>query len=122
MRKNLTRRERLRGRRALTRAFSSSQQASCPGAKLKYVANDLEWNRIVISLSRKFGTAVKRNRAKRTVREIYRILKYELLRGYDIAVILFPGEIDPQSRERQLRELFRRAGLLPAAPPQGHDQ
>ncbi|MCT4642457.1 MAG: ribonuclease P protein component [Bacteriovoracaceae bacterium] len=37
-----------------------------------YSKNDLEHSRLGLSISRKFGNAVRRNRLKRKIREIYR--------------------------------------------------
>ncbi len=119
MRRSLTKRERLKKRSDLRRIFASERQAHWPGAKLKYVRNELEWNRIAISLARKFGTAVERNRAKRVVREIYRNMKGEIAQGYDIAIILYPGDCDFPARREQVLGLLRKAGLL-APAVRGH--
>jgi ribonuclease P protein component len=111
MRKSLTRKERLKTGDALRRAFASRRQVSCAGAKIRFVENDAGLNRIAISITRKYGNAVERNRAKRTVREIYRNMKHELRPGFDIAIILYPGQVDYSQRKQQLDVLFRKAGL-----------
>ena len=112
MRKSLTKRERISKRTDLKRVFGSPTQVSCPGLKLRYLENDLRWSRLAISLSRKFGNAVKRNYAKRVVRETFRNLKGDLVPGYDIAVILYPSEAESARRRTDLVNLFRKAGLL----------
>jgi len=112
MRKSLTKRERISKRTDLKRVFGSLTQVSCPGLKLRYLKNDLRWSRLAISLSRKFGNAVKRNYAKRVVRETYRNLKGNLVPGYDVAVILYPSVAESARRRTDLVNLFRKAGLL----------
>jgi len=48
------------------------------------VANDLGESRIGITATKKFGSAVERNRAKRIVREVFRRAKDQVDGGYDI--------------------------------------
>ena len=112
MRKSLTRQERLKKRSDLKRIFASRRQVTGIGAKLKYAKNGLERNRIVVSVSRKYGTSVKRNKAKRVVKEIYRNMKENLVSGYDVAIMLFPGECDFSRRKEQIEQLFRKAGMV----------
>lgn len=121
MRKSLTKRERISKRSDLKRVFGSQRQVSLSGAKLKVRENGLEWSRLAISLSRRFGNAVQRNRAKRVVRETYRNLKGDLLPGYDVAVILYPNASESVRRRDGLEYLFRKAGLLETSPSQFAD-
>ena len=112
MRRSLTRDERLRARRDLRRVFVSRRQVSCPGVKIKFVKNELGRDRFAVSVSRSFGNAVVRNRAKRIVREIYRNMKHELRDGFDLVIILYPGAATYSERKGQLHSLFRKAGLI----------
>lgn len=49
--------------------------------------NNLNINRIGISVSKKVGNSVVRSRVTRLIRESYRLSEQKLLSGYDIVVI-----------------------------------
>ena len=52
--------------------------------------NALGHPRMGISISRKVGTAVRRNRIKRLMREAFRLRDRELPRGYDLVIVVRP--------------------------------
>ena len=52
-----------------------------------YSRNKLGINRIGITTSKKIGTAVRRNRARRIIREAYRQLEAETKSGYDFVFV-----------------------------------
>ena len=49
--------------------------------------NGLAHNRLGITVSKKIGKAVVRNRAKRRLREVYRINSANILQGYDFVLV-----------------------------------
>ena len=49
--------------------------------------NDLPYNRLGLSVSRKIGGAVQRNRLRRLFREAYRLTKRDLPTGLDLVLI-----------------------------------
>lgn len=70
--------------------------------------------RLGITVSKKVGKSVQRNRVKRLIREAFRILKLELLPNYDIIVVgrtAACGLSAHQVRD-SLHKLFHRASIL----------
>jgi ribonuclease P protein component len=54
------------------------------------LANSLGHPRLGISISRHVGTAPKRNRIKRLIRESFRLHPYDLPVGYDLVIVVRP--------------------------------
>lgn len=50
--------------------------------------NDLGHPRIGLSTSRKVGTAPRRNRIRRMLREAFRLMQHDFPRGYDLVVVV----------------------------------
>ena len=54
---------------------------------LFYKKNGLSYNRIAFLASKKVGNSVERNRARRLMKENYRLLKNNIKSGYDLIFI-----------------------------------
>lgn len=65
-----------------------------------------EQTRLGITLSRKFGKAVQRNKNKRWIRELFRCAKAEGIPAGDYLFSLQPGEYTFEDRRRQFQELM----------------
>ena len=82
--------------------------------------NGTTQNRLGITTGVKLGRAVDRNRARRRIRETYRLHESELKRGYDVVVVARAAAIDGDFQElgksflhqcRKLRLLREEEGL-----------
>jgi ribonuclease P protein component len=93
--------------------LESGESLSCKGMRLAWKGNELGYPRMAIALKRGYGRAVDRNRAKRLVRESFRLLKPSLTRSFDAVFQVFPGVDRFQERDGQMRRLLSRAGMLP---------
>lgn len=70
--------------------------------------------RFAVVVSNKLGGAVVRNRARRLLREAFRLHQYELAKPADIVLVARPSIIGKKCAEveRDLLAALRRAGLL----------
>ena len=76
--------------------------------------NRLNTNRIGITVSKKLGHAVVRNRVRRRLREIYRIHEEQFTPGWDIVVVARSSCVgaDFGALTKAYLELAKKAGLL----------
>ncbi len=69
------------------------------------VPNDLGYMRLGLSVSRRAGNAVKRNRVKRLLREAFRLQRHDWPSGYDLVVVVRPHDLLSLAEYQKL--LFR---------------
>ena len=84
---------RLSGRRAFGRVFQARAKKNVGPLAIHALPNQLSHPRLGLSVSRKVGNAVARNRVKRLLREAFRLSQHDWPRGYDIVVVVYPHEL-----------------------------
>ena len=94
--------------------------------------NALGYPRLGMSVSRKVGTAVRRNRIRRLLREAFRLLQHDLPAGYDFVIVVRPHEPAMLADyQRMMSGLFvklhrtwserpRKSDALTSSPPTPH--
>ena len=71
-------------------------------------------NRLGLSVSKKIGTAVKRNRAKRIIRAGYSTIEKSLKKGYLIVISAKPQIVECKSQDiaRELRYAMKKLEMI----------
>jgi ribonuclease P protein component len=81
---------RLGGKLAFAAVFDAKVKESRGPLTVYSLANELGHARLGISISRRVGNAVRRNRIKRLLREAFRVHQHDLPRGYDLVFVVRP--------------------------------
>ena len=110
---------RLTARRQFRQVYDRGRRVGFPSFTLFGVANDVGHCRLGITVTRRFGSAAARNRAKRVLRDIFRRNKYLLAGPLDIVVNAHvPMLARPMSEiERDLVAGIRRIARGGGSPP-----
>ncbi|MEX1228992.1 MAG: ribonuclease P protein component [Planctomycetaceae bacterium] len=87
MRYTFSKQQRLRSSREFDRVYGQKRRFSDQRLLIFAAANGMDHTRIGLSVSRKQGTAAKRFRIKRLLREAFRLSQHELPAGYDFILI-----------------------------------
>jgi ribonuclease P protein component len=81
---------RLGGRLEFAAVFDAKVKDARGPLALYSLPNDLGHPRLGISISRRVGNAVRRNRIKRLLRDAFRAHQHDLPRGYDLVFVVRP--------------------------------
>lgn len=85
--------QRLRSKKDIQRAFDQGiRRHHKPLSACIFRRTDQEATRIVVSIGRRCGNAVMRNRIRRRVREAYRVGQQEFPDGLDILIMVKPHQ------------------------------
>jgi len=81
----------LRATGEFQRVYRSGRRLRGDGFALIFLANALAHNRLGISVHRKAGNAVRRNRIKRLIREVFRLHRDLFPPAADVVLAVRPG-------------------------------
>ena len=104
--------ERLKRTADIQAVFKKGKRISCSGAKLFFLPNGLSENRVMFTFPRKYGNAIKRNTSRRRGREVYRLNRFRLKKGFDLVFLFFPEKDSFAERLFQFETLCKKAALL----------
>jgi len=97
---------RLRHRKDFAQVFDTGVAVRDGIVTLRAAGNGLARSRVAPAVSRRHGTAVRRNRLKRLIREAFRLVRPELPGGLDVVVLPRPGvAITLATLQQSLRRL-----------------
>ncbi|HON87950.1 MAG TPA: ribonuclease P protein component [Spirochaetales bacterium] len=106
--------ERLTRSKDIQRVYREGKRYQTQGMVMQVCSNSLEKTRVVFSASKKVGTAVRRNRARRICSEVWRTLyKPWITKWVDIVFIIQPCQEETfEERKKQMQILLKKAGLV----------
>lgn len=99
-----SRKERLHLKREFEKVIEEGRKISHRDFDVFFIKNSLGFPRIGISISRKCGKAVDRNRVKRLIREAFRLNKYRIP-PVDM-VLIYRGKADRRMKFKEIEEPF----------------
>lgn len=106
----------LKENKEFSRAYRTGRFVSCNILTCYFKQNKLPFNRMGITVGKKLGNAVTRNRAKRMIRAAYRLNERDFPIGYDLVFVARndialrkTGEIENFFRERLIVQMNKAA-------------
>jgi ribonuclease P protein component len=81
---------RLRSKLDFAKVFDAKVRESRGPITIYAHPNELNHPRLGISIGRRVGTAPRRNRIKRLLRESFRLMQHDFPRGYDLVIAVRP--------------------------------
>ena len=84
----------IKDNRDFRRLYSRGRSAVTPFVVVYCRPNRLGHNRLGVTVSTKLGSAVKRNRARRRLREVFRLAQPELRQGFDVVLVARARAVD----------------------------
>ncbi len=102
--------DRLKKQSEIERVFKSGKRAFSPTATFVYRPSNTP--KMCVSVGKRHGKSVQRNRIKRLIREAFRAVADEIVGGYEIVIIpKVKEEYSYHEYERHFRAMIKREKL-----------
>ncbi|AYO32133.1 ribonuclease P protein component [Biomaibacter acetigenes] len=90
--------------------YRAGKRWSCAYFNMYVKKNNLERTRLGVSISKKVGKSVVRNRLKRRIKEIFRESIGNIKKGYDVVISVKPetANIEYGQMKKEIKNLLRR--------------
>ena len=112
------RKERIRKRKEFDGVYSAGEKRVCSLFVLYWRENNLPNHRLGVSVSKKVGGAVVRNRIKRVFRDAFRQTRFPAGDGVDFVLVARRRmrDVSPEIFAGEYRRLLKSAGFTPDKP------
>ena len=108
-------RERIKNRKDFARVWETGKKGETVSAVFFFLKNNLPFSRLGLKLSKKVGNAVRRNRIKRILREIYRRNKKDMTEKADLVLIPKQGiQDDYWKLDAEFQTIIKRINAVEA--------
>lgn len=108
---------RLTARKQFLMVYDRGRRMGSRSLTLFGLPNSVETCRLGITVTRKFGSAARRNRVKRILRDVFRRRRGELAPGLDLVVNAHPSMRDRSLAEIEQEFMTTFSRLVRATPP-----
>jgi ribonuclease P protein component len=104
----------LRNTRQFNQVYKRGKSIVNRHVVMYYSRNQLGYNQIGFSVSKKVGKAVVRNRVKRVMKELYRLNVENIVDGYDIVFVARVRSKDSSYKEieKAMLDCFKKGNLM----------
>jgi len=110
----MLKKEILRNERDFNRLYKKGKSAGGKYLVLFFINNGLGYDRHAFLASKKVGNSVRRNRARRLIRESFRVFESELNPGLDILFIARNTITEAKQQEvsKDMEKMLKKKGLI----------
>src|SRR4051812_38897493 len=109
--------KRIRSKAEFSAVFDRGTRATRGPLMAVAMPNDQSTPRLGISVPKRVGSAPKRNRIKRMIRESFRLMQHDFPRPYDLIIVVRPHEMMILAEYQRLLSALMLKLCRPAATP-----
>lgn len=93
--------------------YKTGRRLTSPFFTMYIKKNDLNFSRLGVSVSKKVGKSVVRNKIKRRIKEIIKTNYDDIRKGYDIVISVRPKatQLDFKTMNQELKSLMKRGRI-----------